>query len=112
MGRTVPDFQPARFPESDLIIATAWPTVRFAHDAGQGIPAHLCQGYEGDFPENRRWQEQIEFAYRLHTVKLVVSPHLGRLLRDRKPRPRPGKGWTRSTAPARPKYCRGCRQEL
>lgn len=79
----VPDFQPTRLPEADLVVATAWPTVRFAHDAGQGIPVHLCQGYEGDFPENRRWQDQIEFAYGLHTVKLVVSPHLGQLLRDR-----------------------------
>jgi GT2 family glycosyltransferase/2-polyprenyl-3-methyl-5-hydroxy-6-metoxy-1,4-benzoquinol methylase/glycosyltransferase involved in cell wall biosynthesis len=79
----VPDFRPSNIPDSDLIIATSWPTVPFAHDAGQGIPVHLCQGYEGDFPENRSLQDRIEFAYRLHTVKLVVSPHLARIIRDR-----------------------------
>lgn len=79
----VPDFRPSNIPDSDLIIATYWPTVPWAHDAGKGIPVHLCQGYEGDYPENRSLQDRIEFVYRLHTVKLVVSTHLARIIRDR-----------------------------
>src|SRR5262245_24415172 len=46
----VPDFDPARIPEADVVVGTFWTTVPHALAARRGVAVHYCQGYEGDNP--------------------------------------------------------------
>ena len=82
----VSDFRPANLPDADIIIGTHWSTVPWIASAGpaSGRPVHLCQGYEGDNPENEAVRDRIEATYRLPGLHhITISPHLTALLRDR-----------------------------
>lgn len=84
--RQVQDFHGDHLPDADVIIGTFWTTVPWAASAGpgKGEPVHLCQGYEGDNPENAGLRDRIEAVYRLPGVHHVtISPHLTGLLRER-----------------------------
>ncbi|MCB9879087.1 MAG: tetratricopeptide repeat protein [Planctomycetes bacterium] len=84
--RRVPDFRAEHLPDGDVVIGTFWTTVPWAAAAGddKGVPVHLCQGYEGDNPENAALRDRIESVYRLPGIhRLTISPHLTRLLRER-----------------------------
>lgn len=84
---TVTHLDPTRVPECDVCVATFWPTLAVAAAAPCRQAVHFCQGYEGDFSHNRDQHAEIEAAYRTPLPALVVSPHLGHLLRDRFDRP-------------------------
>ncbi|MGK0153298.1 MAG: glycosyltransferase involved in cell wall biosynthesis [Neolewinella sp.] len=82
----VEDFRSEHLPDGDVLIGTFWTTVPWAASAGphKGVPVHLCQGYEGDNPENLAVRDRIEAAYRLPGLHHVtISPHLTALMRDR-----------------------------
>jgi glycosyltransferase involved in cell wall biosynthesis len=105
--RQAPAFSRDVIPEADFIIGTYWTTVAPAVAVHRGIPAHLCQGYEGDlYPEGERRAEietlhrlpphltpseetcarlrgEIEAAYRLPTLKVTVGAHLKALIESR-----------------------------
>lgn len=74
---------PPRLPPQDLLIATYWTTLEVARDLGAGPLAHFCQGYEGALPHLRPQLAEIEAVYAWPLPALVVSPHLGELLRVR-----------------------------
>lgn len=82
----VTDFRPENLPDGDVLIGTFWSTVPWVASAGpqKGVPVHLCQGFEGDNPENEAIRDRIEATYRLPGLHhITISPHLTRLLRDR-----------------------------
>lgn len=82
----VEDFRSEHLPDADVVIGTFWSTVPWAASAGpkKGVPVHLCQGYEGDNPENEAVRDRIEATYRLPGMHHVtISPHLTALMRDR-----------------------------
>jgi tetratricopeptide (TPR) repeat protein len=82
----VEDFRPEHLPDGDVVIGTFWTTVPWAQAAGpeKGVPVHLCQGFEGDNPENAALRDRIEAVYRMPGMHHVtISPHLTALLRDR-----------------------------
>ena len=82
----VSDFRPENLPDADVIIGSHWSTVPWIASAGRtkGRPVHLCQGYEGDNPENEAVRDRIEATYRLPGLHhITTSPHLTALLRDR-----------------------------
>jgi glycosyltransferase involved in cell wall biosynthesis len=82
----VPDFRPENLPDGDVLIGTFWSTVPWVASAGpgKGAPVHLCQGYEGDNPENQGVRDRIEATYRLPGMHHVtISPHLTALLKER-----------------------------
>lgn len=82
----VQDFRPEHLPPADVVIGTFWTTVPWAASAGpgKGMPVHLCQGYEGDFPEHAQLRDRIESVYRLpHVRHLTVAPYLTQLLETR-----------------------------
>lgn len=82
----VPDFRPENLPDADVLIGTFWSTVPWVASAGagKGTPVHLCQGYEGDNPENQGIRDRIEATYRLPGMHHVtISPHLTALLKER-----------------------------
>lgn len=82
----VEDFRPENLPDGDILIGTFWSTVPWTASAGpqKGVPVHLCQGYEGDNPENEAVRDRIEATYRLPGLNhITISPHLTALLRDR-----------------------------
>ena len=84
--RQVRDFRGEHLPAADALIATFWTTVPWAACAGpgKGVPVHLCQGYEGDNPEQLAMRDRIEAAYRLPGVEhITIAPNLTRLLQDR-----------------------------
>lgn len=72
-----------RLDSQDLVIGTYWTTLPIAETLGVGPVAHFCQGYEGDYPHLAPIREKIEGVYRRKLPALVVSPHLGDLMRDR-----------------------------
>ncbi|HVS14438.1 MAG TPA: glycosyltransferase [Thermoanaerobaculia bacterium] len=74
---------PPRLPSQDLVVGTFWTTLSLARELAAGPVAHFCQGYEGDLEHLAGQLPQIEEAYRRPLPALVVSPHLGELLRDR-----------------------------
>ena len=78
---TVPDFSPPRLPPADIVVGTFWTTVPHAIAAGQGVPVHYCQGFEGDGAGSAAVREQIEQVYRLPQAHLLtISPHLSKLM--------------------------------
>jgi glycosyltransferase involved in cell wall biosynthesis len=70
-------------PEQDLVVATFWTTLATASRWAPGPLAHFCQGYEGGLVHLRPALAEIEAAYARALPTLVVSPHLGELLRER-----------------------------
>jgi len=81
--------EPPPLPEPlDLAVATFWTTLPLARRAvasgRAAAAAHLCQGYEPDWPHQRARQAEIEAAYRAAALPaLVVSSHLGETLANR-----------------------------
>lgn len=61
-------------------VITGWDCVGPALEAGVPVVAHLCAGYEPDLWPARR--AELEAAYRLPTLKLVIAPHLRDRLRE------------------------------
>ena len=83
----VESFRAEALPAVDVTVATFWTTLQPAVEGARGEVAHLCQGFEGDLIHNREEHPAILDAYRRRVPGLVVSPHLGRLLRERFRRP-------------------------
>ena len=82
--RRTTSFEPNELPPTDVCIATSWSTVAPALRTTPRTAAHLCQGFEGDYPENHQNRELIEKAYRIPEVhRISIAPYLTKLLRDR-----------------------------
>lgn len=82
--RQVPALESRFLPRVEVAVGTLAPTVASAVDIAERLACHLCQGYEPGhdaLPPSDR--EAMRAAYDLPTLKLVVSPHLLRTLRDR-----------------------------
>jgi len=77
------DAGPPQLASQDLVVGTFWTTLPVARDLGVGPVAHLCQGYEAGLEHLESQRPAIEEVYRLPIPALVVSPHLGDLLRER-----------------------------
>ena len=75
--------QRPQLPSQDLVIATYWTTLPVARALEAGPLAHFCQGYEGHLPHLQSQLPAIEEIYSWPVPALVVSPHLGVLLRER-----------------------------
>jgi glycosyltransferase involved in cell wall biosynthesis len=76
-------FDRETIPESDIIVATFWPTVKPACESGRGAVVHLCQGYEGSMKELSAIKDKIDEAYSINIPRLTVSPHLDILLKEK-----------------------------
>lgn len=70
-------------PKADIIVATSWTTVKPVVESKNGIPVHLCQGYEGDYRELHSHKAAIDDVYSYNIPKLTVSHHLTKFLRER-----------------------------
>lgn len=86
-------------PRADVVLFDRARLARPLWRARRGAPVHFCQGFEGTDAEGRvaaggwlrpreRWRQwrkgrEIDRAYRLPTVKLVVHPHLRDLISRR-----------------------------
>lgn len=77
------DIFSGELPSADICVATFWTTVEPAFNSGAARVFHLCQGFEGIHPENRNQLPLIDAAYSMPTEKLVISPHLADILRER-----------------------------
>ena len=84
-------FTDRNIPPSDLVIGTFYTTVLPAYQSRRGIPVHFCQGYEGFHTRNYTRipllrplvKKVIDRVYSLETVKVVISPLLRDLIRNR-----------------------------
>ena len=84
----VDTFEAGNFPEADVAIATWFPTVVPTVRAARFRRVfHLCQGYEGLQSFLAPRLAEIEEAYAQPVPKIVVSPHLREMLRERFPGP-------------------------
>ncbi len=84
----VPVFDAATLPESDVHIATWFPTVAPTVRAGRAARVfHFCQGYEAPHPHTLHRLDEIDEAYRQGVPKLLVSAHLEAVLAPRYPGP-------------------------
>lgn len=82
--RQVPALESRFLPRVEIAVGTLAPTVAPAIGIAERLACHLCQGYEpghDTLPPAER--EAMRAAYDLPALKLVVSPHLLRTLRDR-----------------------------
>lgn len=82
--RQVPALAPEFLPRVEVAVGTLAPTVAPAVEIAGRLACHLCQGYEpghDTLPPAER--EAMRAAYDLPALKLVVSPHLVRALRER-----------------------------
>ncbi len=71
-------------PRVEVAVGTLAPTVAPAVEIAERLACHLCQGYEpGHDTLEPAGREAMRAAYDLPALKLVVSPHLVRTLRDR-----------------------------
>lgn len=70
--------RPADLRGAEAVI-TGFDGVRPALDAGVGVVAHFCAGYEPHLWPALR--ERFEEIYRLPSLKLVIAPHLQQTLR-------------------------------
>lgn len=57
----------------DALICTYWTTVKPAINLKIPLTFHLCQGYEGSFPELKSVHSEIEAAYRIPIPKLAIG---------------------------------------
>ena len=85
--RRTPGLDPKDIPQADVVVASYWTTIHRALAADSGEVVHYCQGFEGIYTHNEDEHSAIEEAYRTEIPALVVSPHLGELLRQRFGRP-------------------------
>lgn len=82
--RQVPALEPRLLPRVEVAVGTLAPTVAPAVEIAERMACHLCQGYEpGHDTLEPAGREAMRAAYDLPALKLVVSPHLVRTLRDR-----------------------------
>lgn len=82
--RQVPALEPRFLPRVEVAVGTLAPTVAPAVEIAERLACHLCQGYEpGHDTLEPAGREAMRAAYDLPALKLVVSPHLVRTLRDR-----------------------------
>jgi glycosyltransferase involved in cell wall biosynthesis len=82
----VPVFERATLPESDVHVATWFPTVVPTVRAGRAAKVfHFCQGYEAPHPHTFHRLDEIDEAYRQPIPKLLVSAHLEAILAPRYP---------------------------
>ena len=82
--RQVQALEPRFLPRVEVAVGTLAPTVAPAVEIAGRLACHLCQGYEpghDTLPPAER--EAMRAAYDLPALKLVVSPHLVRTLRER-----------------------------
>ena len=82
--RQVQALEPRFLPRVEVAVGTLAPTVAPAVEIAGRLACHLCQGYEpghDTLPPAER--EAMRAAYDLPALKLVVSPHLVRALRER-----------------------------
>ena len=80
--RQVSRFSKDTTPPAEVTVATHWTTIAPALEAAHGEVAHYCQGYEATYTHNTEDHPAIAEAYRNPLPALVVSPHLGQLLRE------------------------------
>jgi glycosyltransferase involved in cell wall biosynthesis len=85
--RQVSTFTRDTTPPADVTVATYWTTIAPALEAARGEVAHYCQGYEATYTHNTADHPAIVEAYRKPVPALVVSQHLGQLLRENFGRP-------------------------
>jgi glycosyltransferase involved in cell wall biosynthesis len=83
----VPRFDATTLPTADIHVATWFPTVVPAVRAGRARVFHFCQGYEAPHPHEARRLPEIIEAYSQDIPKIVVSPHLRRMLEPLYPGP-------------------------
>jgi glycosyltransferase involved in cell wall biosynthesis len=77
----VPAFSRETLPESDVMVATWFPTVVPVVEARRAPRIfHLCQGYEGLHEHVAHRRAEIDAAYAQDVPKLVVSEHLRAVL--------------------------------
>lgn len=69
-----PDFKP------DVIIGTYWTTIPAAIKLNAPLTFHLCQGYEGSFPEFQEQKDAIDSIYKTPIPKLSIGPWLTKCL--------------------------------
>ena len=82
--RQVPALEGRFLPRVEVAVGTLAPTVAPAIEIAERLACHLCQGYEpGHDTLAPVPREAMRAAYDLPALKLVVSPHLVRTLRDR-----------------------------
>ena len=82
--RQVPALEPRFLPGVEVAVGTLAPTVAVAIEIADRLACHLCQGYEpGHDTLATADREAMRSAYDLPALKLVVSPHLTRTVRDR-----------------------------
>lgn len=85
--RQVENFTRRNTPPADVTVATYWTTIAPALECAGGETAHYCQGFEATYTHNIDEHPAIVEAYRHPIPALVVSPHLGRLLKENFDRP-------------------------
>lgn len=66
----------------DAAIATYWTTVSESTRIEAPVVCHLCQGYEGGFPELSDLRDEIEWSYSLPIPKLTIGNWLSDRLRS------------------------------
>jgi len=82
--RQVPALERRFLPRVEVAVGTLAPTVVPALEIAERLACHLCQGYEpGHDTLEAGAREVMRAAYDLPALKLVVSPHLLRTMRDR-----------------------------
>lgn len=80
--RQVESFSVDTTPPADVTVATHWTTIGPALEATHGEVVHYCQGYEATYTHNEESHPAIIEAYRSEIPALVVSAHLGEMLRE------------------------------
>lgn len=82
--RQVRALEPRLLSRVEVAVGTLATTVAPAVEIAERLACHLCQGYEpGHDMLEPAGREAMRAAYDLPALKLVVSPHLVRTLRDR-----------------------------
>ncbi|NJL26755.1 MAG: glycosyltransferase, partial [Thermoanaerobaculia bacterium] len=78
---------PGEIPPADVTVATYWTTIRPAIAGASGEVVHYCQGFEASYTHNTADHPAILAAYAEKIPAFALSPHLGRLVRERFARP-------------------------
>ena len=78
----VPDWDPARLPEGDAIVATAWQSAHAVVDAPGpcGLKAYLVQHYESLYHGDAA---RVDATYRLPLRKICISTWLADIMREK-----------------------------
>lgn len=83
LHRQVAELTPEAIGKADIVVATIYHTVPVARRIEGAVVAHLCQCYEGDYEPIRNQWPEIHALYAEPTIKLVVSPHLAKIIEER-----------------------------